>query len=172
MVFTALTEIKRFNQQKLEELAQLQTEIYNKVNTKDPDFVPAKIEDVIKRFKKDKFDPNRMFYAYQGEKMIGYAGLTGKNVKMNLRGFGYPWILDDVDQKVRDLLYEAMEKQCLDEGTKNLEVQPIVFQTPQYQKRLDFFLHKQFIIKNEFLILEKQLNKTNLLFQRGINLGV
>ena len=160
----ARIEIERFNNQKLEELAQLQAEIFNKANSKDPDFLPSKVEDVIKRFKNEKFDPKRMFYAYQGEKMIGYSGLTGKNVKANLRGFGYPWLLDGVDQTVRDLLYEAMEKQCRDEGTEHLEVQPVVFQTPQFQERLDFFKGKQFAIKNEFLLYEKELkhNKYDL----------
>lgn len=166
----AEVEIKRFDSQKLEELAHSQTEIFNKANALDPDFTPAQVEDVIKRFKNEKFDPKRMFYAYQGDKMVGYAGLTGRNVETNLRGVGYPWLLDSISQKVRDNLYEAMEKQCSDEGTNNLEVQPIVFQTPYYKERLDFFTGKDFTIKNEFLMYEKELKHNNYDLPKGYTL--
>lgn len=166
----ATIEIKRFDSQKLEELAQKQTEIYNKANATDPNFTPARVEEVIKRFKNEKFDPNRMFYAYQGDIIIGYAGLTGRNVERNVRGFGYPWLLDGVNQKVRDELYEAMEEQCREEGTENLEVQTIVFQTPHYQERLDFFKTKQFGIKNEFLMYEKELKYNDFVLPKGYTL--
>ena len=105
-------EIKGFDPDRLEELAKEQTAIYNYGTSKLPEFIPAKVEDVIKRFKRENFDQNRMFYAYDGDKMVGYAGLTGRDEQQNLRGIGYPWLTEGTPEEVRDLLYEAMENKC------------------------------------------------------------
>jgi hypothetical protein len=146
-------EIRGFDPEQLEELAKTQTAIYNVEGTKLPEFVPAKVEDTIKRFKRKTFDQSRMFYAYKGDEMIGYVGLTGKDVKANSRGAGYPWLAEGADESVRDLLYDAMEKKCQDEGTQTLRV----FGSPRYPKQLEFFKSKGFEIKIEYLVHQKEL---------------
>ncbi|MFW9904115.1 MAG: hypothetical protein ACFFFH_07280 [Candidatus Thorarchaeota archaeon] len=148
-------EIKGFDPNRLEELAKEQTEIYNAATAKLPDTSPAKVEDVIARFKRETFDQSRMFYAYEGDRMIAYAGLTGRNKEQNLRGAGYPWLTEGTDSSVRDLLYEAMEKKCRDEGTELLRV----YGSPDFPEQLEFFKTKGFEIIHEFLVYEKVLEK-------------
>ena len=63
-------EIKRFDSNRLEELARDQARIYNYGSRGLPDYPPAKVEDVIKRFKRSAFDQSRMFYAFKGPKML------------------------------------------------------------------------------------------------------
>ncbi|MHA2371230.1 MAG: hypothetical protein ACXADX_20640 [Candidatus Hodarchaeales archaeon] len=67
-------EIKRFDPNRLEELAKDQTAIYNTAIAKLPESFPAEVEDTIARFKKDTFDQSRMFYAYERDRMVGYIG--------------------------------------------------------------------------------------------------
>ncbi|MFX1507369.1 MAG: hypothetical protein ACFFDC_14900 [Promethearchaeota archaeon] len=148
-------EIKGFDPNRLEELAKQQTEIYNAAIAKLPDTSPAKVEDTIARFKRETFDQSRMFYAYEGDKMIAYAGLTGRNKEQNLRGVGYPWLTEGTDTNVRDLLYEAMEKKCRDEETELLRV----YGSPNYPDQLEFFKSKGFEVIHEFLVHEKVLEK-------------
>ena len=147
--------IKRFDSNNLTQLAKDQTLIYNQAIQDLPDYFPAKVEDVITRFQRKEFDQKRMFYAYNGSKMIGYSGLTGRDQKENLRTVGYPWLLKDAPIKVRDLLYDAMEYQCKHEGTKIMRA----FASEKYTTILDFFLSKNFKVKQEYLILEKKLTK-------------
>ena len=141
-------QIKRFNANNLEELAKEQTRIYNYATEKLEDFAPAKTEDVVKRFKREQFDPLRMFYAYKGDKMIGYAGLTGRDKEKNLRSVGYPWLDKDTDLSVRDSLYEEMEKQCQTEGTKTMQA----FSSDRYPDLFSFYKSKNFQIDQEFLL--------------------
>jgi hypothetical protein len=148
-------KIKGFDPDRLEELAKEQTEIYNAAIAKLPDTTPAKVEDTIIRFKREAFDQTRMFYAYEGDKMIGYAGLTGRDKEQNLRGVGYPWLAEGTDPSVRDLLYEAMEKKCREEGTTLLRV----FGSPNNPEKLKFFKAKAFDVKHEFLVHEKVLSR-------------
>ena len=150
-------EIKRFDVNKLEQLAKDQTAIYNQAGKKIVDFEPATEEDVIKRFQRKEFDPLRMFYAFQGDKMIGYAGLTGRDKEKNHRGVGYPWLLKDVPVNVRDQLYEGMQKQCKDEGTKTMRG----FASERNPEILNFYKSKGFEINQEFLVHQKQLIKNN-----------
>ena len=127
--------IKGFDPENLEELAELQVKIFNEAAANLPNFIPAKIEDVILRFKRETFDQTRMFYAYQNENMVGYGGLTGKNQEQNLRGVGFPWLLNDVDESVRANLYDAMENKCKNEGTKVLQA----FSSNLFEKRISIF---------------------------------
>ena len=147
--------IKRYDPAQLEQLAKDQTAIYNQGTAKMPEYPQAKVEDVINRFKRKEFDPLRMFYAYNGSTMIGYAGLSGKDKEKNLRSVGYPWLLKDVPNSVRDLLYDAMENQCKSEGTKTLRTMLL----QKYPDLLNFFKARNFQTKLEFLIFEKELTK-------------
>ncbi|MHA2296831.1 MAG: GNAT family N-acetyltransferase [Candidatus Hodarchaeales archaeon] len=156
-------ELRGFDPNRLEELAKEQTEIYNAAIAKLPDTIQAKVEDTIARFKRETFEQSRMFYAYEEDRMVGYAGLTGRNEEQNLRGVGYPWLVEGIDDSVRDLLYEAMEKKCLDEGTKVLRV----FGSPINPDRLEFFKSKGFTIKTEFLVHEKELTKNDYELPEG-----
>ena len=131
------------------------SKIYNQETSKLPNYTEAKVEDTIKRFKRETFDKTRMFYAYQDNEMVGYVGLTGKDVKQNLRSAGYPWLAEGTDEDVRDQLYEAMEKKVRDEGTKILRA----FGSPQYPVQLKFFQDKDYKTKIEFLNLEKELKE-------------
>lgn len=150
-------EIKGFDPNRLEELAKEQTEIYNNAIAKLPDSSPAKVEDTTTRFERETFDPTRMFYAYEGDRMIAYSGLTGHNKEQNLRGVGYPWLTEGTDTSVRELLYEAMEKKCREEGTKLLRV----YGSPDYPDQLEFFKSKGFQVIHEFLVHEKALVKND-----------
>ncbi|UCG00280.1 MAG: GNAT family N-acetyltransferase [Candidatus Heimdallarchaeota archaeon] len=150
-------EIKGFDPNQLEELAKEQTAIYNAAIAKIPDTSPAKVEDTIARFKRETFDQSRMFYAYEGDRMIAYAGLTGRNEEQNLRGVGYPWLRENTDVSVRDLLYEAMENKCHDEGTKLLRV----YGSPNFPEQLEYFKSKGFEVIHEFLVHEKVLEKND-----------
>ncbi len=145
--------IKGFDPNHLEELAKKQTEIYNAAIAELPESFPAKVEDTIARFKREAFDQSRMFYAYEGDRMVGYAGLTGRDKNQNSRGVGYPWLAEGTDPSVRDLLYESMQKKCQSEGTKVLRV----FGSPNNPGKLEFFKSKGFDIKQEFLVHEKIL---------------
>ncbi|MFX0183806.1 MAG: hypothetical protein ACFE95_12050 [Candidatus Hodarchaeota archaeon] len=156
-------EIKGFDPDRLEELAKEQTVIYNAAIAKLPDSIPAKVEDTIIRFKREEFDQNRMFYAYEGDKMVGYAGLTGRNKEQNLRGVGYPWLTEGTDTSVRSLLYEAMEKKCHEEGTTLLRV----FGSPNNPEKLEFFKAKGFDVKHEFLVHEKVLTHNEFQLPAG-----
>ena len=147
--------IKRYDPTQLEQLAKDQTSIYNQGTAKMPEYPPAKVEDVVKRFKRKEFDPSRMFYAYNGATMIGYAGLSGKDKEKNLRSVGYPWLIEDIPNGVRDLLYDAMENQCNSEGTKTLRTTLL----QKYPDLLNFFKDKNFQTKTEFLVFEKELTK-------------
>ncbi|MFX0015938.1 MAG: GNAT family N-acetyltransferase [Promethearchaeota archaeon] len=149
-------EIKGFEPNRLEELAKIQTEIYNAATSSLPNS-PAKVEDTIARFKREAFDQSRMFYAYKGDQIVGYSGLTGKDTEQNLRGIGYPWLTEGTDTSVRDLLYETMVKKCRDEGTKLLRV----FYSLNYPDQLEFFKSKGFELKHEFLVHEKDLTKND-----------
>lgn len=149
--------IEGFDPNRLNELAKKQTEIYNAEIAKLPESIPAKVEDTIARFKRESFDRSRMFYAYEGDRMVGYSGLTGRDTKQNLRGVGYPWLTEGTDPSVRDLLYESMEKKCHNEGTKILRV----FGSPNNPEKLDFFKSKGFEVKHEFLVHEKQLTRND-----------
>lgn len=146
-------EIKGFDPNRLEELAKEQTSIYNAAIAKMPDTSPAKVEDTIARFKRETFDQSRMFYAYEGDRMVGYVGLTGHNKEQNFRGAGYPWLTEGTNTGVRDLLYEAMEKKCREEETKLLRV----YGSPNYPEQLEFFKSKKFEVIHEFLVHEKVL---------------
>lgn len=160
-------EIKRFDAERLEELAKEQTRIYNSATEKLVDFTPAKTEDVIKRFKREQFDPKRMFYAFKGDKMIGYGGLTGRDKELNLRSVGYPWLDKDTDLAVRDTLYDEMEKQCRGEGTKTMRV----FSSDRYPEIFSFFKSKNFQISQEFLLYVKDLEKNNFEIPAGYKFG-
>ncbi|MFW9993376.1 MAG: GNAT family N-acetyltransferase [Candidatus Odinarchaeota archaeon] len=149
-------EIKGFNPDKLEELAEKQTAIYNAARSKFPNYTPANVEDTVVRFKRETFDRTRMFYAYDGDRIVGYAGLTGKNEEQNLRGVGYPWLVEGIDPSVRDLLFEAMEKKCRDEGTKIMRI----FGSPDYPDQMEFFKSKGFTVTQEYLVHEKELEKS------------
>ncbi len=148
-------KIKGFDPNRLEELAKEQTEIYNVATAKLPNFVPAKVEDTINRFKRETFDQSRMFYAYEEDRMIGYSGLSGRDKERNSRNVGFPWLPEGTDPSVRDLLYEAMEKKCRDEGTKLLRRGG----SPEYPEQLEFFKSKGFEVKIEYLVHEKVLTK-------------
>jgi hypothetical protein len=156
-------KIKGFDPDRLEELAKGQTEIYNAAIAKLPDTTPAEVEDTVTRFKREAFDQSRMFYAYEGDKMVGYAGLTGRDKEQNLRGVGYPWLTEGTDASVRDLLYEAMEKKCREEGTTLLRV----FGSPNNPERLKFFKRKAFDVKHEFLVHEKVLTHNEYQLPEG-----
>ncbi len=155
--------IKGFNPDRLEELAKEQTSIYNNAVSKLPDFEPAKVEDTIKRFKRGTFDQSRMFYAYEGEKLVGYSGLTGRDKELNLRSVGYPWLAEGTPNNVRDLLYEAMEAKCLKEGTSLLRV----YGSPRYPEQLNFFRTKNFHTKVEFLVHQKDLKSNDFKIPEG-----
>lgn len=163
VIYMNSIEIKRFDVNKLEQLAKDQTAIYNQAGKKIVDFEPATEEDVIKRFQRKEFDPLRMFYAFQGDKMIGYAGLTGRDKEKNHRGVGYPWLLKDVPENVRDQLYEGMQKQCKDEGTKTMRG----FASERNPEILNFYKSKGFEINQEFLVHQKQLIKNNYTLPQG-----
>lgn len=156
-------KIKGFDPDRLEKLAKEQTEIYNAAIAKLPDTTPAKVEDTIIRFKREAFDQNRMFYAYEGDKMVGYAGLTGRDKLQNLRGVGYPWLIEGTDLSVRDLLYEAMEKKCREEGTTLLRV----FGSPNNPEKLKYFKAKAYDVKHEFLVHEKVLTRNEYQLPEG-----
>ncbi|MFW9780496.1 MAG: hypothetical protein ACFFE8_16770 [Candidatus Heimdallarchaeota archaeon] len=146
-------EIKGFDPDRLEELAEQQTKIYNEATSNLPEFEPAKVEDTKERFKRDTFDQTRMFYAYDGDKMVGYSGLSGRNKELNLRGVGYPWLTKGTPTSVRDQLYEAMESKCRHEGTSTLRLMG----SPRYPEQLSFFKSKDFIITVEFLVHHKTI---------------
>ena len=148
-------EIKGFDPARLEEIANDQTKLYNFSISKLPEFEPAKAEDTIKRFKREKFDQSRMFYAYDGNRMVGYVGLTGRDKEKNQRGAGYPWLAEATDPKVREQLFEAMLKKCKAEGLKTLNY----FASPRYPEQLNFFKEKGFQTKVEFLGHSKKLKK-------------
>ena len=156
-------KIRWFDPDKLDELAHLQTEIYNLSMKDSPEFLEAKVEDTIKRFKRESFDQSRMFYAYDGDKMVGYSGLTGKNQKENLRGVGYPHLRPGIDQSVRDLLYNQMEQKCHQEGTKYLRH----FTSEDYPQHQTFFKDNGFSIKIEYLVHEKELHKNEFKLPEG-----
>ena len=158
--------IKRYDPTQLEQLAKNQVVIYNQAIPEMSDYIPAKVEDVINRFKRKEFDPLRMFYAYDGSRMIGYAGLTGKDKEQNLRSVGYPWLLKDVPNSVRDLLYDAMENQCRSEGTKTLHS----FSSNKYPEFFNFFKAKNFQTKLEYLIFDKELTKNVYTLPEGYTL--
>ena len=129
--------------------------IYNQAIKTFPDYFPAKVEDVVKRFQRKEFDQKRMFYAFDRDEMIGYAGLSGRNLQYNSRTAGYPWILKGVDPNVRNLLYNAMEKQCRKEGTRSMHA----FVVERYLDIIDFFESRNFHITQDFIIFEKKLSK-------------
>ncbi len=157
-------EIKEFDPNRLEELAKDQTGIYNAEIVKlVPNSFPSKVENTIKRFQKETFDKTRLFYAYEGDKMVGYLGLTGKDTEKNERGFGYPWLAEGTDSSVRDLLYNAAEKKCRDEGTKTLR-QFVRKDTPEI---LEFFKSKDFKVIIEFLNHQKTLEHNDVTFPEG-----
>ena len=143
--------IRPFDPNRITELAKIQTQINNEAIKDFPDYLPATVDDVIARFQRKEFDPKRMFYAYEGSKIVGYAGLSGRNLKDNLRTVGYPWILKGISSSVRDLLYKAMENQCRREGTKNLQV----YVSEKYPDIIDFFTSKDFKKTQEYVIMEK-----------------
>ncbi|MFX0173279.1 MAG: hypothetical protein ACFE9L_15390 [Candidatus Hodarchaeota archaeon] len=156
-------EIKGFEPDRLEELAKEQTAIYNAAIAKLPNRTQAKVEDTITRFRRETFDQGRMFYAYEGDKMVGYSGLTGRDKIQNLRGVGYPWLIEGTDPRVRDLLYEVMEKKCHKEGTTLLRV----FGSPNNPDKLKFFREKEFDEKFEFLVHEKLLARNEYELPEG-----
>lgn len=156
-------KIEGFDPEKLEDLAEKQTVIYNAENSKLPNYSEAKVENTIKRFKRKTFDQSRMFYAYAEDQMVGYVGLTGKDQTKNERGVGYPWLADGTDTSVRNLLYDAMEEKCRSEGTKTLRV----YGSPQFPAQLDFFKSKDFTVKIEFIVLEKQLSHNDFELPAG-----
>ena len=155
--------IKPFDSNQLEQLAKNQTEIYNQATKDLSDYFPAKVEDVVKRFQRTEFDPKRMYYAFDGPKMIGYAGLTGRDQRNNLRTVGYPWLLKDTPANIRDQLYDAMESQCKSEGTKSIRF----FASERYPDMLKFFKSKNFNVTQEFYILNKQLAKQDYKLPEG-----
>ncbi|MFW9853755.1 MAG: GNAT family N-acetyltransferase [Candidatus Thorarchaeota archaeon] len=146
-------EIKGFDPDRLEELAEGQTKIFNDATSGLPEFEPAKVEDTVRRFQRETFDQSRMFYAYDGDRMVGYAGLSGKDKELNLRGVGYPWLTEGTPSSVRDQLYEAMETKCRDEGTSILRV----FGSPRYPEQLNYFKSKDFQTMVEFLVHHKDM---------------
>lgn len=147
--------IRQFNPSQASELAKRQTQIYNQAITDFPDYLPVSAEEIFNRFQQKEFDPKRMFYAYDGPKMVGFATLSARDIKHNLRTMSYPWILKDTSPSVRDLLYTAIERQCRHDGTKILRT--FVFES--YPDIFDFFISKKFTISQEFIIMEKELTK-------------
>jgi L-amino acid N-acyltransferase YncA len=156
-------EIRGFDPNRLEELAKEQTAIYNAAIAKFPNTTPADVENVIQRFKRDTFDQSRMFYAYDGDTMVGYAGLTGRDQEQNERGIGYPWLAEGTDLSVRDLLYEAMIKKCKDEGTQRLRG----FGAPDFAEISDYFKAKGFKVVQEYLVHAKELVKNEIQLPSG-----
>lgn len=156
-------EIKRFDANKLEELAKEQTRIYNYATEKVKVFDQAKTEDVIKRFKREDFDSLRMFYAFKGDKMIGYAGLTEKYKAQNSREVGFPWLDKDIDSSVRDLLYDGMEKQCQTEGTKTMRA----FAHGSISEIKPFFTSKGFQVIQEFDQYQKDIEQNTFQIPNG-----
>ncbi|MHA2231545.1 MAG: GNAT family N-acetyltransferase [Candidatus Hodarchaeales archaeon] len=159
-------EIKGFDPNRLEELAKQQTAIYNAAIAKLPESFPAKTEDIIARFKRDTFDPSRMFYAYEGDRMVGYLGLSGKDEKLNERGIGYPWLVEGTDTSVRGLLFEAAEKKAKEEGIKKLRCFGAA-NTPEIN---DFFESKGYKVVIEFLRHEKKLQKNDIQMPPGFTI--
>ena len=156
-------KIKGFDPNRLEELAKEQTEIYNEATSTLPNYIPAKVEDTINRFKRKQFDQSRMFYAYDKDRMIAYSGLSGRDKERNSRNVGYPWLTKGTDPSVKDLLYDAMEKKCRDEGTKLLRRGG----SPEYPEQLEFFKSKGFEVKIEYLVHEKVLTKNEYELPEG-----
>jgi GNAT superfamily N-acetyltransferase len=156
-------EIKRFDPNRLEELAKDQTAIYNTAIAKLPESFPAEVEDTIARFKKDTFDQSRMFYAYERDRMVGYIGLSGKDEQLNERGIGYPWLAEGVDSSVRGLLFEAAEKKAKEEGTKKLRA----FSSANTPEIMDFYESKGYKVAIEFLRHEKKLQKSDVKLPPG-----
>lgn len=156
-------EIKRFDNNNLEQLAKDQTAVYNEAIKDFKGIPPANEEDVIARFKRKEFDPLRMFYAFDNNKMIGYAGLTGRDKELNLRGVGYPWLVKEANVSIRELLYGAMEHQCESEGTKTMRT----FTSDRFRSILDFFKEKNFTITQEFLVYQKELEKNHFSLPDG-----
>ncbi|MHA2231546.1 MAG: hypothetical protein ACXAB4_03550, partial [Candidatus Hodarchaeales archaeon] len=157
-------DIRGFDPNRLEELAKQQTAIYNAAIAKLPESFPAKVEDIIARFKRATFDPSRMFYAYEGDRMVGYIGLSEKDEKLNERGIGYPWLAEGVDASVRDLLFEAAEKKAEEEGTKKLKRDCFENDAPEI---MDFYKSKGYKVATEFLRHEKKLQKSDVQLPPG-----
>ncbi|MFQ5978799.1 MAG: hypothetical protein ACE5OZ_11785 [Candidatus Heimdallarchaeota archaeon] len=160
---TSPIEIKGFDPNRLEELAKQQTVIYNAAIADLPETFPAKVEDTIARFKRDTFDPSRMFYAFEGDQMVGYIGLSGKDEKLNERGIGYPWLVKGTDPSVQDLLFEAAERKTKEEGTKKLRA----FGSANAPELMDFYKSKGYKVVIEFLRHEKKLQKSNIQLPPG-----
>ena len=147
--------IKSFDPNRLHELAKAQVKIYNQAIENFPDYFPTKVDDVVKRFQNPEFDPKRMYYAFNGETMIGYSGLSTRNQQYNSRTVGYPWLLKGVDPNVRNILYDAMEKQCKKERTRSM----CVYVSERYIDIIEFFRSKNFHFSQDYIILEKKLSK-------------
>ncbi|HKZ40944.1 MAG TPA: hypothetical protein VJ044_08280, partial [Candidatus Hodarchaeales archaeon] len=140
-----------------------QTRIYNIATEGLSDYPPAKVEDVVKRFQRREFDQKRMFYAYDGNKMIGYVGLTGKDKETNSRWTGYPWLDKGADSQTRVLLFEELEKQCKEERLKILRA----YATTKYSEQLEFFRSQGFQDKIEHQVYQKDLKPNKVRLPRG-----
>ncbi|MHA1942214.1 MAG: GNAT family N-acetyltransferase [Candidatus Hodarchaeales archaeon] len=158
-----MVEIRRFDPNRLEDLAKDQMAIYNADAAENPDFTAVKVENIIERFRRESFDRSGMFYAYEGEKMVGYSGLADRNTHENSRGMGYPWLLKETTENVRDLLYTEMEKKCLEDGIKKL----VYFCLQNASKQAEFFKNKGFEIAQEFLVHEKKISYTDFELPSG-----
>lgn len=158
--------IRQFNPNQSSELAKNQTRIYNQAISNFPAYLPASVDDVLTIFQGKGFDYNRMFYAYNESKMIGFSTLSSRDIKNNLRIVSYPWILKDTSPSVRDLLFNAMERQCRRERTRILRS----FTLESYPDIVDFFMSKKFSITQEFIIMEKALTKNTFYIPLGYKL--
>ena len=147
--------IKPFDPNRLHDLVKAQVMIYNQAIENFPDYFPAKVEDVVKRFQRADFDPKRIFYAFDGDTMIGYASLSNRNLQYNSRTVGYPWLLKGVDRNVRNILYDAMEKQCKKERTRSM----CIYVSERYIDMIEFFTSKNFQFAQDYIELEKKLAK-------------
>ena len=155
--------IKQFDSNQLTDIARSQTQIYNESIAQFPDYLPARVDEVVTRFRSKEFDHKRMFYAYEGSKMVGYAGLSSRDIKNNLRTVGYPWLVKETPSTVRNILYDSMEKQCRREGTKIMRT----FVSENYPDIMEFFTSKNFTITQEFIKMEKILSKNEFKIPNG-----
>ena len=158
--------IRQFTPSQASEIAKSQTKIYNQAISNFPNYLPVAVEDVIAHFHHHAFDPKRMFYAYDGPKMVGFASLSARDIQRNLRTMSYPWIIKDTNPSVRNLLFTAVEQQCRRDRTKLLRT--YVFES--YRDIFSFFTDKNFIITQEFIIMEKELTKNVFTIPSGYRL--
>lgn len=110
-----------------------------------------------------EFDPRSRWFAFDGDKLVGYMSFTGQGSMVSL---GYPWVLSDYKDHVQDELFKRVYNFAISEeyGGKVLAQR---FRK-QWDEQIKYFLQKGFTITSRSPLLGKEIKQPSSFLHKSL----